>query len=80
VTDETVTQGDSDRTLSHTTFRYDSLCRLTEAKNADATVTYEYDDAGRMTAETAGERRTGTTASGIMSRSAPPQAYRLNLP
>ncbi|WP_318390921.1 hypothetical protein [Enterobacter sp.] len=58
MTDETVTQGDSDRTLSHTTFRYDSLCRLTEAKNADATVTYEYDDAGRMTAETTNGRRT----------------------
>jgi len=58
VTDETVTQGDSDRTLSHTTFRYDSLCRLTEAKNAGATVTYEYDDAGRMTAETINGRRT----------------------
>jgi len=58
VTDEEVTHGDSDRTLSHTTFRYDTLCRLVEAKNADATVTYEYDDASRVTAETINGRRT----------------------
>lgn len=58
VTDEEVTQGDSDRILSTTTFRYDSLCRLVEAKNSDATVTYEYDDASRVTAETINGRRT----------------------
>ncbi|NTZ48688.1 hypothetical protein FCM30_23415, partial [Lelliottia aquatilis] len=29
-----------------------------ESKNADATVTYEYDDAGRITAETLNGRRT----------------------
>ncbi|SFA86946.1 RHS repeat-associated core domain-containing protein [Citrobacter amalonaticus] len=58
VTDEDVTQGDSDRILSTTTFRYDTLCRLVEAKNNDATVTCEYDDAGRITAETINGRRT----------------------
>ncbi|WP_087879209.1 RHS repeat protein [Citrobacter freundii] len=58
VTDEVVTRGDSGRTLSHTTFRYDTLCRLVEAKNNDATVTYEYDDASRVTAETINGRRT----------------------
>lgn len=58
VTDEIVTQGDSDRMLSHTTFRYDTLSRLVEAKNDDATVTYEYDDAGRITAEILNGRRT----------------------
>lgn len=58
VTDEEVTQGDSDRTLSATTFRYDSLCRPVEAKNSDATVTYEYDAASRLTAETINGRRT----------------------
>ena len=52
VTDEEVTQGDSDRILSATTFRFDTLCRLVEAKNDDATVTYEYDDASRLTTET----------------------------
>jgi RHS repeat-associated protein len=58
VTDETVTQGDSDRTLSRTTYRYDPLCRLVEARNNDATVTYEYDDTGKITAETINGRRT----------------------
>ncbi|HEY4436792.1 MAG TPA: PAAR-like domain-containing protein [Lelliottia sp.] len=58
VTDEEVTQGDSSRTLSTTTFRYDPLCRLVEAKNDDATVTYEYDDASRLIAETLNGRRT----------------------
>ncbi|WP_170973103.1 PAAR-like domain-containing protein [Citrobacter sp. wls827] len=58
VTDEIVTHGDSDRTLSHTIFRYDTLCRLVEAKNADATVAYEYDDASRVTAETLNGRQT----------------------
>ncbi|MGK9228056.1 DUF4150 domain-containing protein, partial [Yokenella regensburgei] len=58
VTDETVTHGDSDRTLSHTTFRYDSLCRLVEAKNTDATVAYEYNEASRVVAETLNGRRT----------------------
>lgn len=58
VTDEMVTHGDSDRTLSHTSFRYDNLCRLVEAKNADATVGYEYDDAGHLIAETLNGRRT----------------------
>jgi RHS repeat-associated protein len=58
VTDEEVTQGNSDRILSATTFRYDTLCRLIEAKNDDATVTYEYDDASRITAETINGRRT----------------------
>ncbi|QBY27958.1 PAAR-like domain-containing protein [Citrobacter rodentium] len=58
VTDEEVTQGDSDRVLSRTTFRYDTLCRLVEAKNDDATVTLEYDSAGRLTAETLNGRRT----------------------
>ncbi|MCR3681245.1 PAAR-like domain-containing protein [Citrobacter freundii] len=58
VTDEEVTHGDSDRPLSHTTFRYDARCRLVEAKNADATVAYEYDDASRAIAETLNGRRT----------------------
>ncbi|MGL0764654.1 hypothetical protein ACJO73_24670, partial [Citrobacter freundii] len=58
VTDEEVTHGDSDRSLSHTTFRYDARCRLVEAKNADATVAYEYDDASRAIAETLNGRRT----------------------
>ncbi|EKJ3309008.1 TPA: RHS repeat protein [Escherichia coli] len=58
VTDEEVTQGDSDRILSATTFRYDTLCRLVEAKNDDATVTYEYDNASRIVAETINGRRT----------------------
>ncbi|WP_323128391.1 RHS repeat-associated core domain-containing protein, partial [Hafnia paralvei] len=58
VTDDQVTQGDSDRTLSHTTFRYDTLSRLVEAKNNDATVTYEYDEASRVVAETINGRRT----------------------
>ncbi|WP_249357061.1 hypothetical protein [Citrobacter sp. wls827] len=53
-----MTHGDSDRTLSHTIFRYDTLCRLAEAKNADATVAYEYDDTSRVTAETLNGRRT----------------------
>ncbi|EDF8720532.1 hypothetical protein GCB14_23040 [Salmonella enterica] len=61
VTDETVMQGDSDRVLSHITFRYDVLCRLVEAKNDDATVLYEYNDAGRVTAETLNGRRTEYT-------------------
>ncbi|TKU75786.1 hypothetical protein [Citrobacter sp. wls706] len=47
---EEVTQGSSDRVLSRTTFIYDTLCRLVEAKNDDATVTYEYDDASRVAA------------------------------
>ncbi|ENA0608834.1 DUF4150 domain-containing protein [Enterobacter bugandensis] len=58
VTEETVTHADSDRTQSLTTFRYDSLCRLVEAKNDDAIVTCEYDDASRLTAETINGRRT----------------------
>lgn len=58
VTHEEVTQGGSDRVLSRTTFTYDTLCRLTEARNDDATVTYEYDDADRVTAETINGRRT----------------------
>ncbi len=58
VTDEEVTQGDSDRTLSATTFRFDTLCRLVEAKNDTVTVTYEYDNASRLTAETINGRRT----------------------
>ncbi|HAT7515580.1 TPA: DUF4150 domain-containing protein [Kluyvera ascorbata] len=58
VTNEEVTHGDSDRTLSHTTFRYDNLCRLVEVKNTDATVAYEYDDASRVIAETLNGRRT----------------------
>ncbi|BDA94832.1 hypothetical protein E5AUHO_24210 [Citrobacter freundii] len=58
VTHEEVTQGDSDRVLSRTTFTYDTLCRLTEARNDDATVTYEYDDSSRVTAETINGRRT----------------------
>ena len=58
VTDETVTQGDSDRTLSHTTFCYDAQCRLLEAKNDDATVAYEYDEASRVVTETLNGRRT----------------------
>ncbi|OAT34369.1 Rhs repeat-containing protein, partial [Buttiauxella brennerae ATCC 51605] len=61
VTDEEVTQGDSTRVLSATTFRYDSLYRLVEAKNDDATVIYEYDEAGRITAETLNGRRTEYT-------------------
>ena len=58
VTNEEVTQGDSDRVLSRTVFHYDNLCRLVEAKNDDATVTYEYDDTSRVTAETLNGRRT----------------------
>ncbi|HCQ0477227.1 TPA: DUF4150 domain-containing protein [Escherichia coli] len=58
VTDEEVTQGDSNRTLSATTFLYDTLCRLVEAKNDDAIVTYEYDSASRVVAETINGRRT----------------------
>lgn len=58
VTDEEVTKGDSPCTLSATTFRYDTLARLVEAKNDDATVTYEYDDASRITAEIINGRRT----------------------
>lgn len=58
VTNEEVTHGDSDRILSRTVFHYDNLCRLLEAKNDDATVTYEYDDASRVTAETLNGRRT----------------------
>jgi RHS repeat-associated protein len=58
VTYEEVTQGDSDRVLSRTTFTYDTLCRLTEARNDDATITYEYDNASRVTAETINGRRT----------------------
>ncbi|MGC6095921.1 hypothetical protein VVA15_18785 [Citrobacter portucalensis] len=58
VTHEEVTQGGSDRVLSRTTFTYDTLCRLTEARNDDATVTYEYDDSSRVTAETINGRRT----------------------
>ena len=52
VTDEQVTRDDSNHTLSTTTFRYDTLCRLVEAKNDAATVTYEYDGASRLIAET----------------------------
>ncbi|WP_157093438.1 hypothetical protein, partial [Buttiauxella brennerae] len=37
---------------------HDPLCRLVEAKNDDATVIYEYDEAGRITAETLNGRRT----------------------
>ncbi|OAT33421.1 hypothetical protein M976_00168 [Buttiauxella ferragutiae ATCC 51602] len=55
---EDVTQGDSTRVLSTTLFRYDTLCRLVEAKNDDATVIYEYDEAGRLCAETINGRRT----------------------
>lgn len=58
VTHEEVTQGGSDRVLSRTTFTYDTLCRLAETRNDDATVTYEYDDANRVTAETLNGRRT----------------------
>lgn len=58
VTDEEVTKGDSNRVLSTTTFRYDALCRLVEAKNEDATVTYEYNAIGQITAETLNGRRT----------------------
>ncbi|WET42269.1 hypothetical protein [Citrobacter enshiensis] len=58
VTDEEVTQGDSDRILSATRFCYDTLCRLVEAKNDDATVTYEYDNASHLIAETLNGRRT----------------------
>ncbi|WET42273.1 hypothetical protein [Citrobacter enshiensis] len=58
VTDEEVTQGDSDRILSATRFCYDTLCRLVEAKNDDATVTYEYDNASHLIAETLSGRRT----------------------
>ncbi|EOA4404556.1 hypothetical protein ACTWBQ_001976 [Citrobacter amalonaticus] len=75
VTDEDVTQGDSDRILSTTTFRYDNtLCRLVEAKNNDATVTCEYDDAGRITAEplTADARNTAPTINWIRWRNVPP--------
>ncbi|WP_366518882.1 RHS repeat domain-containing protein [unidentified bacterial endosymbiont] len=54
---EEVTWGGSDRVLSRTTFIYDTLCRLVEAKNDDATVTYEYDDASRVTVETINGRR-----------------------
>ncbi|EQC1557123.1 hypothetical protein ACY2PI_003428 [Citrobacter amalonaticus] len=74
VTDEDVTQGDSDRILSTTTFRYDTLCRLVEAKNNDATVTCEYDDAGRITAEplTANTRNTATTRTWTLFHNGPP--------
>jgi RHS repeat-associated protein len=58
VTDEQVTRGDSNHTLSTTTFRYDTLCRLVEAKNDAATVTYDYDGASRLIAETLNGRRT----------------------
>ncbi|WET42279.1 RHS repeat domain-containing protein [Citrobacter enshiensis] len=58
VTEEEVTQGDSDRILSTTAFRYDTLCRLVEAKNDDAIVTYEYDNASHLIAETLNGRRT----------------------
>ncbi|WP_448886383.1 PAAR-like domain-containing protein [Citrobacter telavivensis] len=58
VTNEEVTQGDSGLTLSATTFRYDTLCRLVEAKNDDATVTFEYNDANQIVAETLNGRRT----------------------
>ncbi|EBS7635149.1 DUF4150 domain-containing protein [Salmonella enterica] len=58
VTDEEVTKGDSDRTLSATTFRYDTQRRLVEAKNNDATVTFEYNDANQIVAETINGRRT----------------------
>lgn len=58
LTDERVTEGDSAQVISHTTFRYDTLCRLVEARNDDATVTYEYDDAGRVIADTLNGRRT----------------------
>ena len=58
MTDEEVTQGNSDRTLSVTTFRYDTQRRLVEAKNDDATVTFEYNDANQIVAETLNGRRT----------------------
>ncbi|HAV1239852.1 TPA: hypothetical protein JGU28_004658, partial [Salmonella enterica] len=58
VTDEEVTKGDNNHILSTTTFRYDALCRLVEARNADATVTYEYDEASHLIAETLNGRRT----------------------
>lgn len=58
VTDEQVTRDDSNHTLSTTTFRYDTLCRLVEAKNDAATVTYDYDGASRLIAETLNGRRT----------------------
>ena len=58
VTDEQVTRDDSNHTLSTTTFRYDTLCRLVEAKNDAATVTYDYDGASRLVAETLNGRRT----------------------
>ncbi|EDQ7230752.1 RHS repeat protein, partial [Salmonella enterica subsp. enterica] len=58
VIDEAVTKDGSDHVLSATTFRYDPLHRLVEAKNGDATLTYEYDDAGKITAETINGRRT----------------------
>ncbi|MEG2569101.1 MAG: hypothetical protein RSA84_23135 [Acinetobacter sp.] len=34
------------------------MCRLVEAKNDDATVTYDYDEAGKIIAETINGRRT----------------------
>ncbi len=58
VTDEEVSQGNSERTLSATTFRYDTQRRLVEAKNDDATVTFEYNDANQIVAETLNGRRT----------------------
>jgi len=58
LTDEEVTHGESNRTLSTTTFRYDTECRLVEAKNDAATVTFEYNEANQIVAETLNGRRT----------------------
>ncbi|WP_408582062.1 hypothetical protein, partial [Hafnia alvei] len=58
ITDEEVTHGESNRTLSTTTFRYDTECRLVEAKNDAVTVTFEYNDANQIVAETLNGRRT----------------------
>ena len=58
LTDEEVTHGESNRTLSTTTFRYDTQRRLVEAKNDAATVTFEYNDANQIVAETLNGRRT----------------------
>ncbi|MFO6492263.1 RHS repeat domain-containing protein [Hafnia alvei] len=58
LTDEEVTHGESNRTLSTTTFRYDTQCRLVEAKNDAATVIFEYNDANQIVAETLNGRRT----------------------
>lgn len=58
MTDEEVTKDGDHRTLSTTTFRYDTLARLVEAKNDDATVTFEYNSASQIVAETLNGRRT----------------------